>query len=117
MATIIRELWGVRPAFLKGGYSSSRTLLKLLTPMENHGVGARVIPVADFTHGKLDSFWTITRVDYPNGNFRSGQVFGLRKVRGKQSRRPVQISNIDDAWRLHLQPAEAQQIKSKLGIK
>lgn len=60
MATIIREIWGAHPSFLK--FPTKRNLLELVAHTPNSGVGLRVVPTVWYKKNWHDSFWTVTEV-------------------------------------------------------
>ncbi|KAJ3021531.1 hypothetical protein HKX48_008293 [Thoreauomyces humboldtii] len=114
MATIIRELWGAHPAFLKT--ANRRNLIELIAHTPQHGKGLRVVPTIWHLKGWTDSFYTITDVQL-QGDLAHGKVFGKLTWKGDAAQKPEEIRSIHKHnWHLYQPPNEARSLEMKLRI-
>ncbi|KAI8914921.1 hypothetical protein DFJ77DRAFT_430848 [Powellomyces hirtus] len=114
MATVIKDLWGIRPAFLK--FPKQRNLVELIAHAPNAGVGLRVIPTVWHMKGWSDSFYTVTNIQL-DGDMAHGKVFGKLTWRGREEPKITEIRKISKYnWHLYQPPSEMKALEMKLGI-
>ncbi|KAJ3085017.1 hypothetical protein HK102_000395 [Quaeritorhiza haematococci] len=114
MATIVRELWGPHPNFLK--IVSKKSLFELLAPRQADAVGTRVVPTHWHNRGLYDHYYTITDVKLKS-DLRHGQAWGVRtwkNVPGKKSD-PIR-SALKYNWHIYMPPKEQRKLEQKLRI-
>ncbi|TPX61003.1 hypothetical protein SpCBS45565_g07370 [Spizellomyces sp. 'palustris'] len=114
MATIVRELWGAHPGFLKA--PSKRNLLELIAHRPEGGAGLRVVPTIWYTKGWHDCYWTVTETKLKN-DMAHGKVYGRLTWRGKEVEKNDQIrAALKHKWHIYEPPHELGTLEEKLGI-
>ncbi|TPX44790.1 hypothetical protein SeMB42_g04208 [Synchytrium endobioticum] len=114
MATVLRQLYGHHPSFLK--QKTVRNLLELCILLPNQGVGVNVTPADWYKSGWHDSYWTIASVEL-NPDWRSGTVWGIQTWKSKTSptHQPIPRASVAN-WHLHQPPEMHRHLANKLGI-
>ncbi|KAI9202901.1 uncharacterized protein BJ171DRAFT_476379 [Polychytrium aggregatum] len=108
MATIVKELWGAHPTFIR--QLTRKSIFDLARSAPNGGAGLRIASTEHYRKGMHDSFYTITTV-------KDQDAYGVLTWKGKQGPAPVRIPKADAGkWHLYEPPHELKTIEEKLRI-
>ncbi|KAI8591045.1 hypothetical protein BDZ88DRAFT_413210 [Geranomyces variabilis] len=114
MSAVIKELWGVAPAFLK--HANRRNLIELVAHAPHRGLGLRVLPTVWHLKGWTDSFYTVTDVRL-TGDLAHGRVLGRLTWKGVEEEKEKEIGNaFKHNWHLFQPPSEMRALEKKLRI-
>ncbi|KAI9017233.1 hypothetical protein HDU85_007212 [Gaertneriomyces sp. JEL0708] len=111
MATILKQLYGHHPSFLK--LSSKRSLFELIAHLPNSGKGLKVAP-SEWT-GKSGCFWTIDECLVEDVT--KGKITGRLTMNATRSGKSKEIPNAHKkSWHFYAAPEETTRLEGKLGI-
>eukprot|EP00842_Homolaphlyctis_polyrhiza_P002025 jgi/Hompol1/2823/HPOL_005648-RA len=114
MSTIVRELWGRFPSFLK---LKNKTLLDLVGDLPNSGKGLRVIPTVWHQIGRENSWFEIDRVELEERTGKS-TIYGTKVENGQRQEKIAPIhGSYTRNWRFYEDPAAIRALERKLHIK
>ncbi|KAJ3215212.1 hypothetical protein HDU67_000699 [Dinochytrium kinnereticum] len=114
MATVIRELFGHHPKFLRA--PANRNLFDYLSILPDRE-SIRVVRKEWFQQGNTDSYWTLVRSKSTKEENGSPLLMGHLTWKGKMDKKIRRIPDADvKAWHIYQDPSDFISIASKLKI-
>ncbi|RKO95786.1 hypothetical protein CXG81DRAFT_24455 [Caulochytrium protostelioides] len=110
MATILRELWGPRPAFLA---FKKHNLARLVQNLASGGKGAYVVPTAWYRAGRHTDFWKLDRIEQTP---RGVQAFGYLYLDNKCTNRLLEIPNPSESWNFYESTQTIENLQKKIHV-
>ncbi|KAJ3269645.1 hypothetical protein HDV01_001161 [Terramyces sp. JEL0728] len=104
MATVIKQLWGIHPPFLK--LRTKKSLSQLIRHLPKQGVGYKVQPTEWFKKGK-DAYYQITKYEGTN-------IYGIKVRNGLQEGNEGILQEKFNNWAFYSTREFIETLKTKL---
>ncbi|KAJ3275189.1 hypothetical protein HK104_003931 [Borealophlyctis nickersoniae] len=114
MATIIRELWGLQPSFLRS-VKKRKNLWEVIEHLPNRGIGMLVTEKDWWEKGWTECHWKLTRVEITD-DLQQRKAFGIKTVHGVTFPEERQIKRPRHEYQIYRTVQQQRALEDKMHV-